>query len=621
MWKRHRYKWYNERPVDPEGWKERYKLKSEDYMKIAPTEEKEVKKISYYKPFFRNGSLHEGKVTVFLKRPFHPSMSLTDEERKQLPLPVTPVSNWVSLTPFPIGSIPQKATPINTFYSKFLSDTGGDGRELIFNGIVHGGWATNRKTLSVMCTPRPNGIEYSDLDKVLDDADLFGLPFINSHPYPNWIHRGAVNPDASPGLISKKLLGPNKREAYDEGVILAKRLWNEIVDNEPFPDTSLWEVGGRGKRCIFDDDEEPKSRIVLMPEFPPSLIGNAIAQPITESMLHIQNTELVENWMGHSMADGRWQRLRDYLGVGKKIIELDWSTFDVHVHEKFIVTAFGMLRSCYPPSKSIDKIFLYLMSGFIFKNVAIPGRFVYRIRKGVPSGSPFTALVDTIVNWLALRLCIRKCSVFQGINPRSFELAVCGDDTLIKLPDDFEIKNDSDDFIKEMTSLTGFELKSKNFTITLSGTGIEDLEPSFLKTIIWNGLPGRDYLDLIESISAPEAKITGIWKFKEVLDGYLNVPLFNPRGRDFLFRIHKWIGEYIFKNKRLGSSPSTFNALENSERLIQYRFLMRPPPSLQILTEKPHYLKTEKFRGSSPPYLKSVLGNIRELACFGGFPH
>lgn len=80
------------------------------------------------------------------------------------------------------------------------------------------------------------------------------------------------------------------------------------------------------------------------------------------------------------------------------MLELDWDNCDASMIENAIVAAFTILRSCYPVSRKLDKLFLYTLSGFVYKNVAIKQRFIYRITRGVPSGSPFTSLVTTLAN-------------------------------------------------------------------------------------------------------------------------------------------------------------------------------------------------------------------------------
>jgi len=76
----------------------------------------------------------------------------------------------------------------------------------------------------------------------------------------------------------------------------------------------------------------------------------------------------------------------------------DWSSFDNHVYEELIVMAVAMLRSCYPDDERHDNYFLYMCSSLVFKNVVFEPGVVMRLDKGIPSGHPWTSIVDTLIN-------------------------------------------------------------------------------------------------------------------------------------------------------------------------------------------------------------------------------
>jgi hypothetical protein len=85
-------------------------------------------------------------------------------------------------------------------------------------------------------------------------------------------------------------------------------------------------------------------------------------------------------------------------------LSLDWSKFDSSVQPYEIDLAFDLLESILDfPDTTTRLVFKYVRQLFMKRKVASPDGRVFMRYSGVPSGSYFTHLIDSIVNWIRMR--------------------------------------------------------------------------------------------------------------------------------------------------------------------------------------------------------------------------
>jgi hypothetical protein len=92
--------------------------------------------------------------------------------------------------------------------------------------------------------------------------------------------------------------------------------------------------------------------------------------------------------------------LEDLKRRSSKLISIDWSSFDTSVEDWEINDAFDLLESMLIfPNLQSRAAFEFSRIFFINRKIAAPDSQVYMKHHSVPSGSYFTMLIDSIVNW------------------------------------------------------------------------------------------------------------------------------------------------------------------------------------------------------------------------------
>lgn len=124
--------------------------------------------------------------------------------------------------------------------------------------------------------------------------------------------------------------------------------------------------------------------------------------------------------------------LEEFRRNSEKLISIDWSAFDTSVEDWEILDAFNLLELMLEfPNLESRAAFEFSKIFFINRKIAAPDSNVYMKHHSVPSGSYFTMLIDSIVNWRRV-LYLHHKSV--GYYPR--DIRTQGDDSLIGTKDE-----------------------------------------------------------------------------------------------------------------------------------------------------------------------------------------
>lgn len=90
-------------------------------------------------------------------------------------------------------------------------------------------------------------------------------------------------------------------------------------------------------------------------------------------------------------------------------LSIDWSSFDASTQPYEIEFAFDLLKSMLDfPNKESELVFEYVRALFIERKILSPDGRLFMRYGGVPSGSYFTHMIDSIINWNRIRYLLAK---------------------------------------------------------------------------------------------------------------------------------------------------------------------------------------------------------------------
>jgi hypothetical protein len=215
----------------------------------------------------------------------------------------------------------------------------------------------------------------------------------------------------------------NKRDNYH---LARSRAWATIrmyQDKNPnfkyVPDKAF-------TRTQLSSISNPKIRHIWGKSFHNLLLEGSSAYPLNQAYLKIDSPMYIGVNLYKEMP---WRILRLFAKESNSTAYcLDWSRFDMNVNSAQIEDAFSILKENIRfPTKMEEDAFDFTAEHFINTPIVMPDGKLFLCSTGIPSGSYYTQLVDSIVNlifitWLLLR---------QGLNPPL--IYVLGDDSIFAI--------------------------------------------------------------------------------------------------------------------------------------------------------------------------------------------
>lgn len=172
-----------------------------------------------------------------------------------------------------------------------------------------------------------------------------------------------------------------------------------------------------------------------------------------------------------------------------KIIALDYSKFDTTISATMIRQAFRILSTWFTDESLKEMGWKTLVNYFIHTPIVMPDGHLYRVKHhGVPSGSYFTQIIDSIVN---VAVCFALSSRF-GFVLRERSLFVLGDDVLMNV-------------VSGLQDLEawGSYLETFGLIINVEKTMVDT--PHFLGAVWYKGKPDADIEELVAKAVFPES--------------------------------------------------------------------------------------------------------------------
>lgn len=287
------------------------------------------------------------------------------------------------------------------------------------------------------------------------------------------------NPSGSAGLTS---FGKKKRDVMEEALEKSKL----VLTRQRVPEPCI-----AFKRTQFNE----KTRLVWGFPYSMTIIEGLVAQPLNERFKQGMTP------MAFAMPTGvLGSRLRIASYNRKWAYSLDMSSFDATISAKLIRMAFSIIKTWFDLDEvvldgwTVRDIFDRVEFYFIHTPIVMPDSQVYRGKAhGVPSGSYFTSIVDSIVN----------CIICGAISSK-FHLGICKRFTFV-LGDDMLFWSDKKVSLDRIANFT-----NKQFGVSLHGSEKSALFSAgqvihFLGRDWHNGVPDLPVQDILQRMIYPES--------------------------------------------------------------------------------------------------------------------
>ncbi|ASH99192.1 RdRp [Giant panda associated partiti-like virus] len=276
---------------------------------------------------------------------------------------------------------------------------------------------------------------YKVFGKGKDDAYLEPLELWDESIISNW--------KGSAGVTA---YGQTKREAFSRGILSAKRILGQdgLARRKPEPCLGLTRTGKNGK-----------SRLIWGYPMSMTLIEGSLAKPLLGTLTGL-NTPMAYKLTNKTLG----MKILAASQTKKWYYSLDATQFDSSIQKIMIEVAFSIIathfdrKAMYDDVNTVGEVLELVRDYFIHTPIVMPagekakgnvqGVLYYGKKHGVPSGSYFTQLVDSIVNIIVLGTLASKFGFYLSKE----EIFVLGDDLLFFTNTHLDVKKPSTSYAK-----------------------------------------------------------------------------------------------------------------------------------------------------------------------------
>jgi hypothetical protein len=242
---------------------------------------------------------------------------------------------------------------------------------------------------------------YKPLDTSMADVDIYcqqyfdRLPRVRSLDFATQLYEVPFEPDSSPGI------GMTGRKGDEGNLPRAIAQANATIHN-CLRDNTMQVIEDSTPDAAFTRtqltllSEGLKVRQVFGQAFQYILIEGCTAYPLM-SMFKDEDSFFFCGLEPRIHVPILLERIQK---TSERLISIDWSSFDSTIEPWEIQDAFDLLESILEFPNTISRAaFEFSRIFFINRKIASPDRIIYFKQRGVPSGSYYTMLIDSIVNW------------------------------------------------------------------------------------------------------------------------------------------------------------------------------------------------------------------------------
>jgi hypothetical protein len=351
------------------------------------------------------------------------------------------------------------------------------------------------------------------------------------------------NESANPGPSYCDRGFQNKKDAWPTARAVAYRVLNDIEHKRP--SNILVGVGARPKDMDYRDDlieGEKPARMILMPDAHEGIIGGIFCKPLMECLKLVQGPLAI----GAGFQHGHAQQMASKMKGFAEYRCLDFSGYDERVYRWAVNTAFDVIKTAYAPEtrderRRLHNILDWCRDKFLSPYIVTPEGFVYRKHQGTTTGSVWTTLVNSVVNYIYLNEALTRAG--HGRKGR-FCTWVLGDDSVIackqQMTSTFWNK-----FDRIITDKMQLKLSTSQNVLTTFFNSSSDDDTDCVQFLgkRWNRFdePIRGYDESVRDCLVPEDFITDPIAACTAVSGiYLDNP-FNERFCGFVEAFFEWV--------------------------------------------------------------------------------
>lgn len=246
-------------------------------------------------------------------------------------------------------------------------------------------------------------------------------------------------------------------------------------------------------RRVQPGPPKPKTRLIWMASLPTTIVGTCFSKPVSEALARRRPF----SWGLRDIEKAAF--VEELKSRFRYIYSLDYSGFDSSVPARMIDDAFGVARTHLDLTDEEGEVWNRYVSDFIHSRLITPDGDVYRVHKGVPSGSAFTSIIDSIVNLILTNYIWHR---LMGHGIASDRLFILGDDVVFASDARYDLAD-----ISRVAGELGFTVSVQKSEITDTHRDAPDPytnQVHFLGHYWVKGYPRRPRHELLQRIAYPE---------------------------------------------------------------------------------------------------------------------
>lgn len=247
-----------------------------------------------------------------------------------------------------------------------------------------------------MATPNASKYTFSEICEAIPSRiDKIYLPVCGDLDQID--HRKVrINKNAYSGFVSDAASGSCRGESASFSSKIVIKLLTKIKEQK-YPSKDIWKFTVKPKaNRLTMALKELKARPIALCDDVLVRIAGYIAQDITDKLSFCPRSEI---FLGRSLDGADFVFIEELLvAPGRKYACPDFSQYDNYNYEELMVSACGILEQLYIKKLSCLNYFFYIASSVVDKHIIVEPGVLYKIMKGLPSGHPFTSLINTLCN-------------------------------------------------------------------------------------------------------------------------------------------------------------------------------------------------------------------------------